>query len=209
MAENMKQAPQQKDVPPALKKEMEGFVGAVSKLLHGKETKSKVYEMLQSAPPDKSVPEATFQAVSRVMGAMKQGGKKPSMEAVLSGTVFATGELIEIGNAGGFFEQEIGEQNIQPVLQASIQRTIEEGVKARWIDPIELQTKMEGMLSPEQKQMGLMAGQRTGIPAQAGSAQAMEQYASQAVDRDRKRIAAKMSAKAQSGMINKAQQGGA
>jgi hypothetical protein len=202
---------QNQKIDPKKDKEIQSIVGAISKLMHGKETKGKLYEMLKSAPPDKSVPQATLLSTDRVIKAMKsKTGKTPSIEAIFAGSVFAIGELIEIGNAGGFFEEEIGEENGAPVLQASLEAVITNGVKNDTIDPIELQEKVEGLLSEEQIQMGLEAGARTGVPREPGVSHAMEKYASDRVKKDREITANKMSAKSQQqSMIQRASaQGG-
>jgi len=198
---------QEQQVDPKLEKEVEAFVGSITKLRHGKETKGKIYEMLQSAPPEKSIPEATFQVNDRVRQAVTKKGNKPSMEALLAGNIFAVSELVEIGNAGGFFEKPIGEQDVQPILQATIQRSIEEGVRGKYIDPVELQSKMEGLLSPEQKQMGMQAAQRSGVPGEAGMGQAMEQYADQAVQKERGMIANQKSVQNRQSMLQRLQGG--
>jgi len=199
-------APQegQENLPP----EIEAYVGGIMKLMHGKETKGKVYEMLKSAPPEKSVPEAAFLANLRMAEAMKKKGKKATHEQLFIGQVFASTEAIEIGNAGGFFEEEIGEGNVQPVLQESIQRLIVEGVKRKMLDPIKIQEQAEQLLSPEQREMGLAAAEKTGVPPEAGTNQAMEVYANERVDREKAKMAEKQSVQNRQSQIQQAQRQG-
>jgi hypothetical protein len=217
MAEDMRgdmQGPEmqegmQQEVDPRLQKEVDSFVGGISKMLHSKETKGMVYKMLQSAPPEKSIPEAVLQTNIRLAEKMKQKSGTPSIEALFAGTLFATSELAEIGNAGGFFEQELGEETLMPVVQASLQKMIEEGVRRQMIDPIELQEKVEPMLSEQQRSIGLEAGAMTGVPAEAGPGQAMEQYANQRVQKERAMLAQKQSAENRKGMVQQVSRGGA
>ena len=196
------QQDQQQEVDPKLKKEVEAFVGAISKMFHAPETKGKVYDMLKSAPPEKSIPEAVFHVNLRVAEKLKQKGQNPSMEALFTGTVVAAAELAEIGNTGGFFQEELTERNIKPVVQASLQRMVVEGVKRGLVDPVEFQAAVEPMLSEQQKQVGLEAGRRTGVPAEAGQSQAMEAYAAQAVKKDRRDLANQQSVKNRQGLMS-------
>jgi hypothetical protein len=210
MEQQEPQAPQESKSPKEdkkLKKEMNVYEGGISKILHGKQSKAKVYEMLKSAPPEKSIPETTMHINMQMIDILSKRGKKPSLEAIFGGTVFTIHELAEIGEAGGFFEQPLNEENIKPVLQASLQKMIEEGVRAKVIDPIELQEKIEPLLSDEQKQMGLQAGQQTGVPAEPNESVAMERYAQERVMADREQTAKRAAAKG--GQMQQAAQGGA
>lgn len=203
------QAPQGETAGPdekKMKKELNMMAGGISKILHGKNTKAKIYEMLKAAPAEKSIPEAAVHANMLMIEKMTQSGKKPSQEVILGGVIFATSELAEIGNAGGFFEKNLDEASIKPVLQNTLQKMLVDGVKKDLIDPVEFQEKIEPMLSDQQRQMGLQAGQRAGIPAQAGTGQAMERYADQKVSQDRAVTSKRMAAK--SGAMQQAAQGG-
>jgi len=164
--------------------------------------------MLKSAPAEKSIPEAAFHTVMRMATKQKEKGAKPSLEAIYAGTIFATAEMAEIGNAGGFFEQPLGKDNIQPVLQASLERMVVEGVKRKLIDPVEFQQKIEPMLNDQQRAAGTAMAERGGVPMKPGAEQAMEQYATQAVDKERAMIANKQSAQNRQGMMQQAAQGG-
>ena len=207
MNEEMMMQEGEQQIDPQQQKEVEAFVGSVSKLLHGKETKGHIYEMLKGAPAEQSVPEATFQVVFRVAEKLKSKGQNPSIESLFNGTVFTASELIEIGNAGQFFEEEIGEENIQPVLQATLQRSIEEGVRRGMVDPVELQQKVEPLLSDQQRAMGLDSAEVHGISAEPGQEQAMEQYANQRVAKERQAVAAQQSAQNRKGMMQQMQGG--
>jgi len=202
--ENTQEAPQEDK---KLKKEINVYEGGVSKILHGNKTKAKVYEILKSAPPEQSVPEATLTVNMQMIDILNQKGKKPSLEAIFGGTVFTIHELLEIGEAGGFFDKPMDDQSVKPVLQASLQRMIEEGVRAKVIDPIELQEKIEPLLSDEQKQMGLAAGEQTGVPAEPNEGVAMEKYANDRVHQDRQMMSKRAAAKG--GQMQQATQGGA
>jgi hypothetical protein len=204
------QAPEGEDpkVDKKLKKEINIFSGGISKLLHGKETKTKIYEMLKSAPAEKSVPAATFHTNMLMYKKLKSAGKTPSMEAMFGGAVFTTSELIEIGNAGGFFKKEIGQEEAQGLLKASLQTMIEEGVRAKILDPIELQMKIEPMLNEQQRAMGLEAAQASGIAEAPGTSHAMEQYANTRVEQERQMMAKRMAGKNNQGMMQQAAQGG-
>ena len=198
------------NVDKKLQKELNRYMGAVSKILHGKTSKNKVYEMLKSAPPEKSIPQANFHINKVIYEKLKEGGKTPSLEVMFGGTMFAVSELAEIGNAGGFFEKELSKDNMQPIVQDTLQLMIEEGVRANMIDPIELQQKVEPLLNEQQQSMGLEMAQRTGVSPTAGQNQAMEKYAMDRVNKEKQMMASRQAAQnTQKGQLNRAsQQGG-
>ena len=183
---------------PKEEKEATAYVSGLVKLLHGKDTKTKVYEMLQSAPPEVSIPQAALVINNQMEEAVRGKGKPPSLKTLISAGVYLVSDLIEIGNSGGFFQ--ISEEQAGPILQSTLQEYIVQGVKKGTIDPIEIQKVAEENMSPEQKAQGLSAGQANGISAQAGQGQAMEMYAQ---DRERK-VQSRMQ-----GQVDKALQGNA
>ena len=200
--------PQGGQPPQEIPRDVEAYIGGITKLMHSKETKGKIYEMLKAAPPEKSVPEAAFLANLRMAEAMKKKGKKATQEQLVIGQVFATTEAIEIGNAGGFFPEDIGEGNVQPVLQGSLEKLVVEGVKRKMLDPIRIQEEVEKLLSPEQKAMGLDAARATGVAEQAGTNQAMEVYANERVDQEKAKMATRQDAQNRQSQIQQAQRQG-
>ena len=201
-AQSTQQLPQQQQAqqeqPQLSQKEqadLERYTAGLSRILHGKETRDKIYGMLQSMPPEKSIPQAALAVNERVEQSASKNSKKPTPTTLIGAAVFLTGELVEIGNAGKFFEQPIeSPEQMQPILMATIQGYIEKGLKDGSIDPVELQTLVEPLLNEEQKQMGLAAGQQAGIPQAPGVNTAMESYASQRVSNERKKMQAKSQA---------------
>ena len=106
---------------------------------------------------------------------LREKGNAPSLDVLLVGAQFLIGDLIEIGNAAGFFQLETEEQ-IAPILQDTMQRYIEDGLKKGTIDPIELQQKTEGLMTPEQQGMGMKAAGATGLPMEPNQNTAMQSY---------------------------------
>jgi len=158
-------------------KEMNAYKSMISQMLHGEETKDKIYGMLQSGDPSKTVPAAALAVSSQATDAFKQKkGKAPALETLIGGAVVLGTELIEIGNTGGFFQ--VDESTAMPLVEAASKAIILDGIKKDYIDPVELQELTNGGLSESHSKEGLSMAEERGIPKEAGESVAMEQYAS-------------------------------
>jgi hypothetical protein len=168
----------QGQMDPKTEKEVQAYVLGLSKMLHSKQTSPKVLEMLKAGEPEKTIPHTAMMLNQQMEDAVRAKGKSPSLDTLFAAGQFLVGDLIEIGNAAGIFQLETEEQ-IAPIVQNTFQVYIEKGLKDGTIDPIELQKKVEPLMSDEHKQLGLQAAQRTGVPEQPDETTAMEMYAMQ------------------------------
>lgn len=150
----------------------QAYISGLMKLLHSKETAPSVEEMLQSGPPEKTIPVIALQINDQMEQAVE---KKPSLETALAAGTYLVQDLIEIGNAAGFFQIETEEQ-IKPILQGTIQQYIEKGLKEGTIDPVELQEKVEPLMDDDQRATGMQAAELTGIPKGPTQDTAMAAY---------------------------------
>ena len=157
------------ELSPAVQKEMEAYRTILNKILHPKDTRTEVLGMLESGDMEMAVPMAALQIDK--MAADSTGGKV-STEARLGGGVYIVSELIELGMASGYWPQPT-EEEAQLVFQDTLQDYVEVGLKDGTIDPIELQQGTEGLLNPEQSQMGMQMGQEFDIPNQGSPHQAV------------------------------------
>jgi len=179
--------PPQEPVDPKVQQQVEAYVSALSKLLHGKDTKEQVYSMLQSGPPEKSIPAAAMQINDQAEVAFKKGGGKVGLDTLAAAAQFLVGDLIEIGNAGGFFEVNPEDpEMLKMLMMDTMQPYIERGLANGTIDPIELQKKVEPLMNPEAKQHFGAMGQEGGIPSEPNEGTAMESYANDKVQQSRK-----------------------
>jgi len=156
--------PQEAD--PALVRQTESMVAGLLKLTHGEETRGEVLEILKSEEgPESSVPMAAEMIFKKLDDA-----EIPLAVRTSAFTVLVT-DLVELGNAAGAFQ--VPEEGVSAILQSSLQRYIEYGVKAGIIDPIELQKQAETLMTPEQKERGGGLAQANGVPMEPTEQQAI------------------------------------
>lgn len=158
-----------------LSKADQAYLSGLMKLLHSKETAPSVEEMLKSGPPEKTVPVVALQINSQMEEAV---AKKPSLETSLIAGTYLVQDLIEIGNTAGYFDIQ-DEESIRPILQDTIQQYIEKGLADGSIDPVELQEKVEPLMSEDQKATGMQAAELTGVPTAPTQDTAMAAYGRQ------------------------------
>lgn len=158
----------------------QAYINGLMKMLHSPKTGGKVVEMLKSAPPEKSIPQAAMMINGQFEAMLGEKGQKASLETRLMGGVYLVSDLVEIGDAAAAWEQPLDPENDLPLLlEGTIQMYIEKGLADGTIDPIELQQKVEPLMSDEHRQLGLEAANMTGIPTEPDQSTAMEAYASQ------------------------------
>jgi len=168
---------EQEKLDPQTEKEIKTYVMGLSKILHGPKTQPQVMNMLKSGDnPEKLVPQVALMINDQMEQAIQTKGKKPSLEVLIAASQFLVGDLIEMGNAAGIFQIETAEQ-VEPILKGTIQSYIERGLSDGSIDPVELQQKVEPMMSDEHRALGLEAAQKSGLPSAPGQLTAMEAYA--------------------------------
>lgn len=190
---NNEAQPEQKQLDPKEQKEIDVYTNGMINFLYNKKTGPQVYEMLKSAPPEKSIPQTTLTINSRMEQAISSKGQKPSLSVLLASNMNLMGELVTIGEAGGFFQ--LSQEELQPILKDTIQTYIQNGLKNKTIDPIELQQAIEPMMNEEQKAQGMEAAQATGVPGEPGQEAAMERYAEQRVGQERQQMQSQMEAR--------------
>lgn len=165
-------------VDPATQKQMQSYIMGLSHLVHGKETRTQVMNVLSSGDPQDTVPQAALMVNDQMQQAVTSKGKPPSFDVLTGAAQFLVGDLIELGNSAGYFKVDTPEQ-VAPILKSTMQQYIERGLKDGSIDPIELQKKVEPMMNEEHRQLGLEAASRSGIPQTPDQTTAMEVYARQ------------------------------
>lgn len=184
---------EQPPIDPKLEKEAQAYVSGLSNMIHSKGTRNQVYEILKSGPPESSIPQASLLVNGQMEKAISAKGSKPSLDVLLVAGVYLVHEMVEIGDAGGFFK--VNEEQLASITQDTMQQYITKGLEDGSIDPVELQKAVEPLMNEEQKTMGLEAGEAMGVPPKAGQSAAMEQYASGRVRDVENKMANKMAGK--------------
>jgi len=173
------------------KKGFEVYAGAISKMLHGPQ-KQSVYKTLADGPPDMTIPQVAWSVNQIMFKKADEAGNKPPIDILFAGIAFATSECVGIGNAGGFWKEELKEDEVKVILEKALQKGVEEGVRGKLVDPIELQAKVNQIMPEKQKQIGLKVGQQMGVPERPGTSHAMEAYAQQAREDERIKVSSQM-----------------
>lgn len=166
---------QEVPVDPKAQKDANAYTTGLMKMLHSKETSPKIMEMLKAGPPEVVVPQTALLVNQQMEDGLKAKGSKPSLETLLSASVYLTQDLVEMGNTAGLFQ--VSEEQVGPIMQATMQQYIEKGLKDKSIDPVELQTLVEPLMDEGQQGLALEAGAASGIPTTPDQNTAMEQYA--------------------------------
>lgn len=160
----------------------QAYTNALLKVVHSKKTRNKVHDMLGSTHPEISVPKTTLMINGLVEKKAREGGKPPSLETLLYANTLLINDLIEVGNLAEVWDEPVAdEQRVGAILQDTMQQYIQKGLKDGTIDPIELQQKVEPLMSEEHRTAANQWGQKVGVPQEPGEAAAMEQYAQQRV----------------------------
>lgn len=170
--ETMQDAAQGK-IPPRLEKEIKAYKTVLNKLMHGKQTRNGTMEMLKSAPPEISVSQATLKITDQAAEVLESKGIKINDQVRLYGALHVMSDLVEIGNAAAGWDDPVDQQEAQLILKDTLQDYIHRGLADGTIDPIELQQKVEPMLSEEQRKIGLQHAQSSGVPVEVTQQQVL------------------------------------
>ena len=157
-------------------KQQEAYVGALVRVLHDKQTSPMVQEMLKAGPPEQTIPRITMEVNDMMQQTIaRKGGQPADLETTFLGGAYVVSDLIEIGNAGGFFEVS-DEDQVKEILQTTIQTYVERGLKDGSIDPVELQAITEPLLQDSDREEGIAYAKKEGLSMQADENVAMEAF---------------------------------
>lgn len=141
---------QMQDLPEEDLKQMETIGAALTELVHSPDTKKYVQDTLQSGDPGYTVPYATNMIMDRFESLMEKSGPMP-LEMKLTTGMQAFREVLDVAQAMGVAPKELSEAQQEQLLRGSMQMYIQKGLKEKTIDPIELQTKVEQLMTPEEQ----------------------------------------------------------
>lgn len=140
----------------AVIKKAKGYETVLKNLIHGKQTRDEVIEMLKGGDAIMSVPQAAMTINDMAMDTMEKGGIKPDASVQMVASAYLIDDLIQLGEAAGAFKTEEGD--LDHIMEDTYQMYIERGLKDKTIDPIQLQLEAEKAMTPEQMAGGLAVG---------------------------------------------------
>jgi len=191
-----------------LQQQVEAYASGMLQMIHDKKSREQVYSMLKSAPPEESIPRTALTINTQMESALDKRGSKPPLPIIFAAGTILVQELIGITNEGNLSKQPIDDKRAQGILEKSYQMYIENGLKKKTLDPVELQQLVEPLMSEQQRGAGVGAAEQLGLPPAPGQRAAMETYANQRVSQVERQMSTKMAGKQRVGALQKGMQGG-
>jgi len=137
-------------------------------------TKGSVQKMLQSGPPEMTIPAVTNQLMGRFEDIMRPKNGEMSLDMKLGVGVMAFTEVSTLASAMGMIPKKLTDDQTSGLLKDTMQQYIQRGLKEKTIDPIELQLAVEPLLTPEEQMMARQSGQAMGVPGKPTGQQNMQ-----------------------------------
>lgn len=169
----------QQELSPEKKQQIQVTNAALTDLIYDERTQPEIQKMLTRGEPIQTVPMAVNTVFLKFEDLTKDKGPMP-LDVKLAAGVHAFSEVMEMGEAAGSIPPDLTEQQMQPILRETIQKYIERGLKEGTLDPIELQQRVEPLMSEQESMLGSQMGKQHGVPGelqQSQSAMMMSQKA--------------------------------
>jgi hypothetical protein len=149
------------EIPPGAKADAINYKTVLTKIIHGKENRDNVVNLLKSYnDPNLAVPAAALMIVKQA----DQVVGKPAPDDIKLGTsAFLVSDLIEIGKAAKLWP-DVTEEEERYIYQDTVQDYVSLGISKGTIDPIKLQKDVDPLLTPQQREIGTQVAQQQGIP---------------------------------------------
>ena len=190
------------ETTPQNQQKREAYNSGILRLMYDKKTKKSIYDILQSGEPTATIPKAANLVNKQVTMAVRAKGKDVDLGTRINGMIFTSMELGNLGTAAGFFQ--LTKDDMQPIVQESLQQFVHSGLKSKSIDPIEIQQVAESLMTPEQREMGLAEARKRGLPEKPGVRAAMEMYAGKQVDKEKEAYMNKAAAQQRQQVVQQA-----
>lgn len=162
------------EVSPEKKRQVDMVNSTLTDMLYNAETKASVQAMLQKGKPEQSIPFAVNSVFQKFESMTKQKNGDMPLDIKLAGGVHLFSEVMELAEALGVIPEDMPEEAMQPLLKETMQQYITKGLKDKSIDPIDLQRRVEPLLSQEEREIGLQLGAGQGTPGEMSQGQGME-----------------------------------
>jgi len=170
---------------PELKKQFEGYMNIVMNIIHSEKSRDGVDDMLAAGEnPDMfaNVPQAANQINTMAKTLMANKGKEVPPDIQIAAAPAIVGDLLELGAADDLWPKPT-EDEVQAVLEDSIQMGVEQGLADGSIDPIKLQLDTEGLMDENQQKAGYAFMHEKGMPAEPREEAMIDQIANQRVNK--------------------------
>jgi len=159
------------DVPPEQLKQLKTITAAMTDMLYNPKTKGAVQKMLSNGPPEMTVPNTVLTVFKRFEDTMAQKNGPMSLDMKLPVGVSLFSEVMELGKAMQVIPASMTMESSGPLLKKTMQDYVQAGLKDKSIDPIELQQKVEPLLTENDRSRGLQMANEGGVPAQLNNQQ--------------------------------------
>ena len=154
------------NVPPEQREQLEMINGMMTDMIYNPKTKEAVQGMLTDVPPEQGIPRAVNMIMTQFENFTRQQSGELPLEMKFASGMNAFGEITEMAQAMGKLPKDMTEEQTEPLLKATMEQYVMKGLKDKTIDPIELQLKVEPLLTPEEQLMGRQMGDQYGVPGQ-------------------------------------------
>lgn len=167
---------------PEMKQKVQAYTSLLMNLIHSKDTHKDVLQMLSAAPPEVSIPNAALTINGMAESILTKSGDKTDPNVLLASSQYLVTDLIELGNTAGMFK--VDEAMAPQIYQATLQQYIQDGIKRGTIDPVQLQSDIDPLLSDEQKEAGLGVLEKQGMPTEPTQQMAIDRYVQSALSKN-------------------------
>ena len=164
----------QKQVSPAKKKQIEMVNATLTDMLYNPGQSQQVQKMLTNGPPEITIPAVVNAVFNKFEDMAREKQGEMPMDIKLVAGIHLFSEVLELAEAKGVLPPDYPEEKIQPLLKECMQKYIQRGLKDGSIDPIELQQRIEPLLTGEEKEIGMSFARAMGTPEQLQGVQASE-----------------------------------
>lgn len=146
---------EEKPPSPEKQKQINMVNSMLTDMVYHEDAKASVQSMLKQGPPEMTIPKVVNTLFMKFedMTAEKKGPIPLDIKLVAGVHLFS--EVLELAESMGIVREDLSPDQLQPMLKASIQEYIQRGLKEGSIDPIELQERVEPLLSDEEREIGL------------------------------------------------------
>ena len=164
------------EVDPKIQGQIDSFKSVLMKVMHSKETRGGVLDILKSSEdPFSTFPTAAVAINDMAVSLMSKGGNQVSFAVQLGASEYLISDLLHLGYAAAGWD-ELAEEEVKSLYEDTIQIVISRGLNDGSIDPIQLQLEGQDLMTEDQRRAGDMMAKDADIPSDPSQQVMMEQY---------------------------------
>lgn len=185
---------------PEAQKRVQAYTSVLIKIMHSKETRDGLIDMLAGGEKEKApgpaegsegmpreqkgrtndpfiaVPQAAVVVNDMALAFMKDNGIEVDFGTQLAGSATVISDIIQLGYAKKIWP-ELSQEEVAGIYEDALQIVIERGLKDGSIDPIQLQADVEPLMNEDQKGIGNQMAEKGGLGSEPSQQAMTEQYA--------------------------------